>query len=89
MTWYLYWGFTGGLAVKSPSASAGDIGDMGSIPGLGRSPGKGNGDPFHYYCLKNPMVREAWLAVVQGVAKNQTLLSEHTCAISLLFFIGL
>ena len=49
--------------VKNLPGSAGDI-DVGSIPGLGRSPGKGNGNPFQYYCLKNPMVREAWLAVV-------------------------
>ena len=60
--------------VKNPPANAGDI-DVGSIPGLGRSAGKGNGNPFQYYCLKNPMVREAWLAIVPGVARNQTLLS--------------
>ena len=55
--------------VKNLPGSAGDI-DVGSIPGLGRSPGKGNGNPFQYYCLKNPMVREAWLAVVSYGCKE-------------------
>ena len=48
----------------SGKESAYNVGDTGSIPGLGSSPGKGNSNPFQYYCLKNPMVREAWLAVV-------------------------
>ena len=50
-------GFTGGSEVK---ASASDAGDPGSIPGLGRSPGEGNGNPLQYSCLENPMDREAW-----------------------------
>jgi len=45
-------GFPGGTEVK---ASAGNVGDLGSIPGLGRSPGEGNGNPLQYYCLENPM----------------------------------
>ena len=48
------------LMVKNPPASAGDIEDMGLISGLGRSPGGGHGNPFHYSCLENPMDRGAW-----------------------------
>ena len=47
-------------------------GDLGSIPGLGRSPGEVNGNPFHYSCLENPMEREAWQATVYGVAELDT-----------------
>ena len=50
-------GFPGGSEVK---ASACNVGDPGSIPGLGRSPGEGNGNPLHYSCLVNPMDVEAW-----------------------------
>ena len=50
-------GFPGGSEVK---ASACNAGDHGSIPGLGRSPGEGNGNPLQYSCLENPMDREAW-----------------------------
>ena len=50
---------------------------MGSIPGLGRYPGAGNGNPLQYSCLKNPMDRGAWWATVQGVAKIRTRLA-HT-----------
>ena len=50
--------------------SACDAGDLGSIPGWGRSPGEGNGYPLRYSCLGNPMNREAWLATVHGVAKE-------------------
>ena len=50
-----FMGFPGGLTVKNLSASAGD---MGSISGLGRSPGEGNGSPFQYSCLENPMTEE-------------------------------
>ena len=56
--------------VKNPPASTGDIRDMGSIPGLGRSPGEGNGTPLQYSCLENPMDRGAWWATVHGVAKR-------------------
>jgi len=51
---------------------------MGLIPGLGRSPGVGNGNPFQYFCLKNPMDKEAWCATVHGVTKSRTRLSTHT-----------
>ena len=49
-----------------------NAGDLDSIPGLGRSPGEGNGNPLQYSCLENPMDRGAWWATVHGVAKNQT-----------------
>ena len=64
-------GFPGGSEVK---ASAYNTGDLGSIPGLGRSPGEGNGNPFQYSCLENPMDRGAWWATVHGVAKSWTQL---------------
>ena len=48
------------LGVKNLAAKAGNIRDMGSIPGLGRSPGEGNGNPLQYSCLENPMDRGAW-----------------------------
>ena len=51
---------------------AGNAGDMGSIPGLGRSPGGVHGNPLQYYCLENPMDRGAWWDTVPGVAKRQT-----------------
>ena len=60
------------LVVKNPPASAGDIGDLGSIPGSGRSPGGGHGSPLQYSCLENPMNRGAWWATVLGVTKSQT-----------------
>ena len=51
---------------------------MGSIPGLGRSPGEGNGNPLQYSCLENPMDGGAWSAAVHGVAKSRTRLSDFT-----------
>ena len=73
-------GLPGGAAVKNLPASAGegDTGDAGSIPGLGRSPGEGNGNPLQYSCLQNPVDRGAWLATVCGVIKSQTRLSMHS-----------
>ena len=58
--------------------SAYNVGDSGSIPGLGRSPGEGHGNPLYYSCLENPMDGEAWWAAVHGVAKSQTRLSGFT-----------
>ena len=49
------------------------------LPGLGRSPGGGHGNPLEYSCLENPMDRRNWLATVHGVAKSQTRLSMHAC----------
>ena len=59
-------GFPGSSAVKNPPANAGDTGDTGSIPGLGRSLGEGYGNPLQYSCLKNPVDKEAWWATVHG-----------------------
>ena len=67
--------FPGGSDGK---ASVYNAGDPGSSPGLGRSPGKGNGNPFQYCCLENPMDRGAWQAAVYGVAKSRTWLSDFT-----------
>ena len=53
------WGFPGGASGKEPAAKAGDIRDMGQIPGSGRSPGERNGNPLQYSCLENPMGRGA------------------------------
>ena len=52
--------------------SARNAGELGSIPGLGRSPGEGNGNPLQYSCLENSMDRGAWWATVHGVAKSWT-----------------
>ena len=56
--------------VKNPPIGAGDIRDAGSVPGLGRSPGEGNGNPLQYSSLENPMDRGDWQAMVHRVAKN-------------------
>ena len=58
--------------VKNPTANAGDVRDQGLIPGSGRFPGEGNGNPLQYSCLENPMDRGAWQAIVHWVAKSQT-----------------
>ena len=68
-------GFPSGSEGKEPACNAED---PGSIPGSGRSPGEGNGNPLQYSCLENPMDRGAWQAVVHGVAKSQTWLSDFT-----------
>ena len=68
-------GFPGGLEVKAPVCNAGDLG---SIPGSGRFPGEGNGNPLQYSCLENPMDRGTWWATVHGVAKSWTQLSDFT-----------
>ena len=64
--------------VKNLPADAGDARDAGSIPGSGRSPAGGNGNPLQYSCLGNPMDREAWRATVHGITKNRTQPSMHT-----------
>ena len=63
------------LVIKNPLANAGDIRDMGLIPGLGKSPGIGNGNSLQHFCTENPMDRGAWQATVHGIAKSQTSLS--------------
>ena len=65
-------GFPGGSVVKNPPASVGNTGDASSIPGSGRSPGGGNGNPLQYSSLENPMDRGAWQAIVHGITKSQT-----------------
>ena len=55
--------------VKNMTANAGDLRDAGSVPGLGRSPGQGHGNPVQYSCLENPMHRGAWQATVHRVAE--------------------
>ena len=61
---------------KESACNAGDGGESGSILGLGRSPGGGNGNPVHCSCLENPMDRGAWQAIDHGVAKSQTQLKQ-------------
>ena len=63
--------------VKNLPANAGNIRDVDSIPEPGRSPGGGNGTPLQYSCWEKSVDRGAWQAIVHGVAKNQTQLSEH------------
>ena len=58
------------LVVKNPSANAGDIREVGSIPGSGRSPGAGHNNPLQYSCLENPMDRGAWRGTVHGDHKR-------------------
>ena len=70
-------GFPGGSVVKNPPANAGDRGDVGSIPGLGRFPGVENSNPLRYSCLKNPMNRGASRTTVLGVTKSWAQLSPH------------
>ena len=68
-------GFPGGSSAKNLPANTGDIRDVGSIPGSGRSPRGGNGYPLQHFCLKNPMDRRTWQAIVHGVRKSQIPLS--------------
>ena len=62
------------LVVKNPPANAGDVRDADSIPGSGKFPGGGNGNPLQDSCLENSMVRGAWWAAVHGVTKSWTRL---------------
>ena len=64
--------------LKNAPANAGDRRDVGSIPGMGRSPGGGHGSPLQYLCLENPMDRGAWRATVHGAAKSRSQLSTST-----------
>ena len=71
-------GFPSGSDGKDGKESACNVGDLGLIPGLGRSPGEGNGSPLQYCCLENPMDRGAWQAAVHGVTNSRTRLSDFT-----------
>ena len=79
-------GFPGGSVVKNPPANAGDTG---LIPGLGRFPGGGNGNPLQYSCLGNPTLSGAWTTwtVVHGFAKSRTLLSDYTTTMHSIYII--
>ena len=68
LSWF--WGFPGGSVVKNLLAKAGVIRDVGSIPGLGRYPGRGHDNPLQYPCLENSLDREIWWATVHRVAKE-------------------
>ena len=68
-TYYIALRFPGGSEVKESACNAGDLG---SIPGSGRSPGEGNGKPLQYSCLESPIDGGAWWATVHGVAKSWT-----------------
>ena len=69
-----YWGLPVALVIENPPANAGDIRAVGLLPGSGRSPGGGHGNPLQYSCLENPKDRGAWWATVHSVAKCQTRL---------------
>ena len=73
---HLIWASQVVLVVKNLPANAGDARDLGSIPGSGRSPGGGNGNPLQHSCRENSMDREAWRATVHGVSKSQTRLKQ-------------
>ena len=66
----MLWGFPGGSVIKNPPANAGISGDTGSIPGLGRSPGVGNGNVLQYSCQENSMEKGTQQAAVHGATKN-------------------
>ena len=68
--------------VKNPPANAGNAGDLGLIPGSGRSFGEGNSNPVQYFCLENSMDRGVYWATVHGVTKNQMQLSTHNLIMS-------
>ena len=69
----VFWGFLGGSDSKESTCN---VGDLGSIPGLGKSPGGGHGNLLQYSCLENPMDRGAWWATVHGVTKSWTRLND-------------
>ena len=74
--WGLFTASWESLGVKNPPANAGDLRDVGWMPGSGRCPEGGNGYPLQYSCLENPMDSRAWRATVHGVTKGRTQLSN-------------
>ena len=74
------WASQVALVVKNPPANAGDVRDVDLIPGLGRSPVEGHGNPLQYCCLENPMDIGSWQAIVDRVSQSDmTEATEHTC----------
>ena len=78
-------GIPGGTSGNDSDGNAGTTRDTRSIPGSGRPPGGGHGNPHQYSCLESPMEREAWRATVHGVTKSWTRLSKHACLCSCLW----
>ena len=76
LQFYCLWGFPGSLDSKASIVP--NAGDLGLIPGSGRVPGEGNGNPLQYSCLENPMDRGAWWATVHGVTESWTRLSDFS-----------
>ena len=76
------WASQAALVVENLPANAGDIRDVGLIPGSGRSPGGGHGNPFQYSNLENPIERGAWQVTVHGVAKSRTRLKRLSSSIA-------
>ena len=72
----LLWASQVALVVKNPPAKAGDLREEGSVPGLGRAPGGGHGNPLQYSCLEHPTDRGALQAMAHSIAKRQTQLSD-------------
>ena len=75
--------------VKNLPDNAGDNREVGSIPGLGRFPGEGNGDPFQYSYLENPMDKESWQATVQGVqrARHDLVAKQNKTKLKSIYFV--
>ena len=71
-------GFLGGSDGKESTFKESNVGDLGSIPGLRRPPGGGQGHPLQYFCLQNPTERRAWWATVHGVTKSWTQLWSNS-----------
>ena len=76
-------GFLCGTVVKNPPINAAYARDVSSIPGSGRCPGVGNGNPLQYSCLENSRDRGTWQATVHGVTKSRTPLSTYACTFNL------
>ena len=83
---YIYIASQVALVVKNLPANAGYARHMGSIPGSGRSLGRGNRNPLQYFCLENSMDGGAWRTIVHGVTKSQTPLSTHIHAVEVMEF---
>ena len=82
---HYYFFFSSSLVAQMVKVSACSVGDLGSIPGWGRSSGEGNDNPLQYSCLENSMDGGAWWSVVHGVTKSWTRLSNFTFALCLIF----